>query len=140
LAGAKTITIVNRDPGRGEELAALVGGKTQAKATFQRWKGVFTVPADMDIVVNATSIGLYPDVDSRPDIDCGCFRTGMVVADVIPNPPRTGLIREAEAHGAIVLDGLGMLVNQGAAAIELWTGIEVDAEPMRRTLNEIFGA
>lgn len=139
LAGAKTITIVNRDPTRGEELTALVDEKTEARAQFRRWDATFTIPADVEIVVNATSIGLYPDVDAKPDIDLGILRTGMVVADVIPNPPRTRLIREAEARGATALDGLGMLVNQGLASIGLWTGIEVEAEPMRRTLNEIFG-
>lgn len=139
LAGAKTITIVNRDATRGEELTVLVDEKTEARAQFRRWDPTFTIPADVEIVVNATSIGLYPDVDAKPDIDLGSLRTGMVVADVIPNPPRTGWIREAKARGATVLDGLGMLVNQGIAGIGLWTGIEVEAEPMRRTLNEIFG-
>lgn len=139
LAGARAITIVNRDEKRGRELAALVAEKTPAQAQFQPWRGAFTIPAEVDILVNATSIGLYPDVDAKPEIDFDSIRAGLVVADVIPNPPRTGLLREAEARGATALDGLGMLVNQGIAGIRLWTGIEVDAAPMRQTLNEIFG-
>ena len=51
----------------------------------------------------------------------------MVVADVIPNPPRTRLIREASALGCTTLDGIGMLVEQGVVAIRLWTGLEPDA-------------
>ena len=63
----------------------------------------------------------------------------MVVADIIPNPPRTPLIREAEARGCTVLDGLGMLVNQGAIGVRHWTGVEADRAVMRRTVEEIFG-
>ena len=62
----------------------------------------------------------------------------MVVADIIPNPPRTLLIREAEAKGCRVIDGLGMLVNQGVIGIKYWTGLDVDAGVMRRTVEEIF--
>ena len=51
----------------------------------------------------------------------------MVVADVIGNPPRTRLIRDAEARGCRALDGLGMLVNQGVIGVQYWTGIEPDA-------------
>ena len=68
---------------------------------------------DRDIVVNATSIGLFPDVDARLDLDVDSLGPGIVVADVIPNPPRTRLIRDARRAAATVLDGLGMLVNQG---------------------------
>ena len=64
-------------------------------------------------MVNATSIGLFPDVDARLALDLDSLRPGMVVADVIPNPPRTRLVRDAEARGCTVIDGLGMLVNQG---------------------------
>ena len=98
------------------------------------------VPAGTGIVVNATSIGLYPNVDDQLDIDWSTMRPGTVVADAIPNPPRTHLIRTAEAAGCTVLDGLGMLVNQGAVAIRLWTGVDVDRGVMRRELETLFGA
>ena len=50
----------------------------------------------------------------------------MIVADIIPNPPRTQLICEAEKRGCKVLDGLGMLVNQGVIGVKYWTGVDVD--------------
>jgi shikimate dehydrogenase len=62
----------------------------------------------------------------------------MVVADVIPNPPRTRLIRDAKARGATVLDGLGMLVNQGIISIRHWTGVDADRAVMRAKLEELF--
>jgi shikimate dehydrogenase len=72
-------------------------------------------------------------------VDDDSLRAGMVVADVIPNPPRTRLIRAAEARGCTVLDGLGMLVAQGAIAIEHWTGLTPDRAVMRAELERIFG-
>ena len=64
----------------------------------------------------------------------------MIVADVIPNPPRTRLIRDAEARGCRTLDGLGMLVNQGVVSIRHWFGIDVEPAAMRAKLEELFGA
>jgi shikimate dehydrogenase len=138
LAGASSIRVVNRDPGRGRELAALIAGKTPAKAEFIPWDRTYKIPAGTDVVVNATSIGLFPDVDANLNLDLFSLRPGMVVADVIPNPPNTNLIRDAETRGCTTLDGLGMLVNQGVVGIRLWTGVDADPTVMRRALEEIF--
>jgi shikimate dehydrogenase len=138
LAGAAAITIVNRDPGRGRELVELLQAHTRADLVV--WEATHRVGEGTDIVVNATSIGLFPDVDATLDLDLDTLRPGMVVADVIPNPPRTRLIRDAEARGATVLDGLGMLVNQGVISIRHWTGADADPAVMRATVEEIFGA
>ena len=108
------------------------------KAELILWRGAYKIPADTDIVVNATSIGLYPDVDARLDMDTASLRPGLVVADVIPNPPRTWLVRDAEARGCRVLDGLGMVVNQGVIGIKYWTGVDVDASVMRHALEKLF--
>jgi shikimate dehydrogenase len=139
LAGASSITIVNRDPTHGSELVALLNEKTPARANFVRWDRVYRIPEASDIVVNATSIGLFPDVEGRLDLDLDSLRPGLVVADVIVNPPRTRLIRDAEARGCTVLDGLGMLVNQGVIGIRHWTGVEPEPTVMRRKLEQIFG-
>lgn len=139
LAGARAITIVNRDTRRGEILARLLNDKTPAKTEFAPWSRGYKIPDGADLVVNATSIGLYPDLDGRLDIDLDTLDRSMVVADVIPNPPRTHLVREAQARGCRVLDGLGMLINQGVIGIKYWTGIDADPAVMRRKLEEIFG-
>ena len=139
LAGATTITVVNRGRERGEELVRLVGERTGAETRFMPWERNFTIPAGTDIIVNATSIGLYPDIEARLDIDLASLGPGMVVADIIPNPPRTLLVRDAEARGRTVLDGLGMLVNQGVINIKYWTGVDADGGVMRRRIEEIFG-
>ncbi len=138
LAGAGPITIVNRNRERGAELVGLLNATTSCGAEPAAWDRTYAVPEGTDIVVNATSVGLFPDVDARLDLDPGSLREGMVVADVIPNPPRTALIRDAEARGCTVLDGLGMLVNQGVISVRHWTGIDPDPAVMRRTLEEVL--
>lgn len=139
LSGAADFTIVNRDPGRGQTLADLLTSHKLATARFVPWQGDYSVPEDTDVVINATSIGLFPDVDARVALNVATLRPGMVVADVIPNPPQTRLVRDARARGCKVLDGLGMLVNQGVIGFRLWTGVDPDPTVMRRALEEVFG-
>jgi shikimate dehydrogenase len=135
LAGARSVTIVNRTPERGEELAALVAERTPAAAHFVTWSGAYAVPESVDILVNATSIGFHPSTDT-PDIDEATIRPGMVVADVVANPPDTVFLQRAAARGATTLQGLGMLVNQALTNARLWTGRDLDADVMRRALEE----
>jgi len=140
LAGARDIVVVNRGPERGQGLVDLLNGKTKTRAELVVWESQYRVPDGTDIVVNATSIGLYPDLDARLDLDVESLRPGMVVADVIANPPRTRLMRDAEARGCKAVDGLGMLVNQGVIGVKYWTGVDVDPSVMRQELTRIFGA
>jgi shikimate dehydrogenase len=139
LAGAKALTIVNRGESRGRELEALINAKTRASATFVTWDRAYQVDPAVDIVVNSTSIGLYPDVEGRLDIDLATLRPHMIAADVIPNPPRTLFIREAEQRGLRALDGLGMLVNQGVVSIRHWFGVDVEPSVMRKKVEDLFG-
>lgn len=138
LAGATRVTIANRSWERGEELADLVASKTPAQSTFLPWGGDLVLPADADVVVNATSIGLAPDWQARVPVLEDSFLPHYVVADVIPNPPRTLFLGEAEAHGCRILDGLGMLVNQAATNFEFWTGVKADKDVMRGVLEKVF--
>jgi shikimate dehydrogenase len=138
LAGARRILIANRSPERGADLARHVQQNTPADAVTIDWSGPLTVPGEVGIVVNATSIGLFPDVDGRPDLDYAGLREGMVVADVIPNPPHTQFLAAAEAHGCVTLDGLGMLVNQAVIGVKHWMGIDADPLVMRAVLDDLF--
>ncbi|MFW7268702.1 shikimate dehydrogenase [Gluconacetobacter sp. Hr-1-5] len=139
LAGTAHITIVNRDPAQAEVIAGLVRDNTGSDASAVAWDGAATVPDGIDIVINATPVGMG-DRDAMPAIALDSLKAGQVVADVVPNPPRTRLLREAQARGCTALDGLGMLVNQGVIGIELWLGKTVDASVMKRALQDIFGA
>ena len=139
LAGLKTITVVNRDKNRGQILVDLVNNATQTEANLTVWRDPYVIPETTDIVVNATSIGLYPDIDAQLNIKATSLRAGLVVADIIPNPPQTWLVKEATKRGCRVIDGLGMLVNQGVIGIKYWTGLDVDAGVMRKKVEDIFG-
>jgi len=140
LAGAQRILVVNRSAERGRELVRLLQTRTPAEAQFVPWVGDFRVPSGTRIVVQATSLGLFPRVDVRVPLDLDSLRADMIVADVIPNPPRTRLLREASLCGCRVLDGLGMLVNQGIISLRYWTGLDVDSAVMRECLEAIFAS
>jgi shikimate dehydrogenase len=138
LAGAASITIVNRTPSRGQELAKQLSEKTPAEAQYVHWQGEYSVPPEASILVNATSIGLFPNVEESPAVDMTSIRPDLLVCDVIPNPPHTAFLRAAEAAGARTLDGLGMLVYQGAIAFQMWARVEAPIPVMRRALEEVF--
>lgn len=145
LAGVRKISLVNRGETRGRELEALLRGAVSdategdLEIEYLPWEGDVRVPEGTGIVVNATSIGLYPDVDARVALDPDSLTADMVVADVIPNPPETRLVRDARDRGCRVIDGLGMLVGQGVIGIEYWTGQTPDPGVMRRGLEGVFG-
>jgi len=148
LAGCSSITLVNRDETRGRELEALFSGRLREavqatgrdlSVTYVPWYGDFRAPEGTEILVNATSIGLFPDVEARIPLAMDSITPDMIVADVIPNPPITRLVEESRQKGCRVIDGLGMLVAQGVIGIEFWTGRTPDAGVMRRGLEEVFG-
>lgn len=138
LAGIRKITVVNRGQERGAELANLLRDKLKLDVELVTWNGPYRVPPETGAVINATSIGLYAP-EARLDLDLSTLKPGMVVADVVFNPPRTRLLLDAADRGCTPLDGLGMLVNQGVIGVHYWTGIEPDAEVMRKALLTALG-
>jgi len=139
LAGATGITVVNRTPERGQVLVDLLNEKTPTHASLTVWDHTYALPADTDIAINVTSIGLYPNVDEPLDLDPESLHPGMLVADAITNHPRTRFIKAAEARGCKALDGLGMLVNQGVIALKYWTGQDLEPGVMRQTVERVLG-
>ena len=139
LAEATHITIVNRDEARGNDLTQLIIQSTSTQAEFTHWQGEYAIPENADVLVNATPVGLYPDVGNMPAVNLLTLRRNLLVCDVIPNPPDTAFLQAARSAGARTLDGLGMLVYQGAAAFKLWTGVDAPVDVMRKALENIFG-
>ena len=137
LAGAQRITIVNRSSERGKVLTELLNSKTPAKANFIEWQGTYSIPSDTDILVNATSIGLFPNIHEKPDIHYDSINSEMVVCDVI-HTPMTPFLKEAQDRNAKIVDGLGMLVYQGAIGFKLWTGLDAPVEAMHKALSKAF--
>jgi shikimate dehydrogenase len=124
------VEVWNRTPQKAETLAAALG----ATASGER------EPAggDWDLLVNATTVGLDaaagepgPGVDALP-IDPAAIHSKQVVVDLVYGARETELSRLAGDRGARVVDGLEVLVQQGAASLRLWTGVEPPIEVMRR--------
>ncbi|MEX0793648.1 MAG: shikimate dehydrogenase [Pirellulaceae bacterium] len=138
LNKAAEFVVVNRSAERGQDLANLLNDQVKVPTTFAPWEGKYALPEDADIVINATSIGLN-DPSAMVPVAPTTFREGMVVADVIFNPPQTPFLTAATAAGCQTIDGLGMLVNQGVIGFKIWTGIDPDPAVMREALEEFLG-
>ncbi len=138
-AGAASITIVNRTSARGQKLAAALYEHLGFAAMVEPWDGLHRPAAGTDVLVNATSIGLFAP-DAMVPVDLSRLAPGTVVADVVYNPVTTRLLTEAAAVGGRPLDGLGMLVHQGAAAVAHWFGVEPDTAVMRTALEAAMRA
>lgn len=141
LAGVADITIVNRAQDRplGDALMDILRKNTKTQCRYVDWDGPFSIPEGTDIVVNATSVGLYPDVDAMPNIDLDSIKPSMFVQDVIPNPTETAFIREMRRRGIPCATGAGMLINQAALNIEMWTGKKPDKDVMYKALEKALG-
>lgn len=139
IAGARQINIINRSEARGRELAQAVRERTRAGADYIPWTARAAIPEGTDILVQCTNIGLYPDVAGKPDVDYDTLLPGMVAADVVFNRPDTPFLQEAAKRGLQTINGLGMLVNQGALNFRLWTGHEPPVEVMTKALAKEFG-
>lgn len=139
LAGAKEILIVNRSEERGKEVAELVNTNTNAKSSYAPWIDNYSIDSDSDIVINATSIGLFPNVDEQLNINFDSILPEMIVADGIHNPPLTHFLKTAIAKGCKTVNGLQMLVNQGVIGVKYWTNVDVDAKVMHDELKNVLG-
>jgi shikimate dehydrogenase len=139
LAGAAEVLVVNRSVERGESMVADLAAKTGRAIRFEPLLGVYAARDATDLLVNATSIGLFPNVDAMPPVDLSGARRGMLVCDVVFNPPETPLLAAARKRGLPTLDGLSMLVYQGVIGFQLWTGREAPAGVMKQALAEALG-
>lgn len=130
-AGAAEVVVVNRTPERGVETAALAGGAGRPGGAGEL--------GGVDLVVNATPLGLAGRDPATLPVDPTVLRRGQLLVDLVPNPAVTPLMRAAAGRGVRVAGGLGMLVHQGALAFELWTGRPAPVEVMRAAAAGALG-
>jgi len=121
------ISIANRNLPRAHELAASVGAIGYCLCDLDRLVG------QADVIINATSVGMR-DGDERI-IDGSLLRSHHVVFDIVYNR-ETELLRDARIAGAVAIDGVMMLVHQGARAFEIWTGRKAPVDVMERAVRE----
>ncbi len=136
------VTILNRTPERAVALAATLTAAVSSPAGAGEDRGELSGgPLDIDtlrreagrvqLVVNATSAGMWPGIESTPWPESLPFPSGALLYDLVYNPPETRLMQQARQTGASGVGGLGMLVHQGAEAFRLWTGIDPPTDVMR---------
>jgi len=133
--GARVI-IANRTLGKAQELAENVRSVGNANGT-----GLEELPkltADADIIINTTSVGMHPDTD-RTLVTADMMHTGQVIFDIVYSPLETRLLREAKKAGAVTIDGIKMLVLQGAESFRIWTGIEPPVGVMEQAVRDVLG-
>ena len=90
-----------------------------------------------DILINTTSVGMSPDINETPVVS-NLLKPNLVVFDIVYNPIKTRLLREAEAAGAEMIAGLDMLVWQGALAFERWTGFTAPVKVMKKEAIKVL--
>jgi shikimate dehydrogenase len=121
-----TATIFNRSREKGEALAADLGADFKPLSEFAAER--------CDILVNTTPVGMSPQGQDTPLLG-EKMKPGLVVMDIVYNPLKTRLLREAEAAGCETIDGLSMFVHQGARQFELWTGLAAPVDIMRMAVE-----
>ena len=132
------IFLVNRTEQRADSLKNYF----QDKMKYNSFKTKELFPPDLvevfrssKLIVNATSVGMYPDVDDSITMLADSFAKGQIVFDLVYNPIQTNLLKLASSNGAIALDGLKMLVYQAAKSFELWTSETMPVEQVYKSLQ-----
>ncbi|OIQ60227.1 shikimate dehydrogenase [Neomoorella thermoacetica] len=140
-AGCGSLVLANRTPERATELAgALAGAGLPAPVVYRLGDaGMRSEVEAADLVLNTTSLGMWPRVEETP-LPPDWFRPGQWVYDLVYNPLETKFLASARRRGCRVISGLDMLLYQGAAAFTLWTGREAPVAVMARVLREAMGA
>lgn len=130
------LTILGRDPGKAGRLAQDIA-KGSAPGTVVR-SGLLTEFAELgsraDLIINCTSLGMVPDIQGCP-IDPAFLEPRHAVYDIVYQPRETVLLREAKRKGCGTVEGIGMLVHQGAASFRTWFGCDPDTEVMFAALG-----
>jgi shikimate dehydrogenase len=129
------VVIANRDVERAKELAK-IGSSLGLKCETISLDKAQSVSPDSDLVVNATTLG----INNEPSvIDYDHIKKGSIVYEIVYRPVTTSLIENAKYAEANVVYGYEMLVEQGAKAFEIWTGIQAPRDLMKKNLLGMFG-
>jgi shikimate dehydrogenase len=134
LSARAQVTLVNRTPATARMLAAEFGRLFRVEIPVLAYSNVGALQSAIeaaDLLVNATSVGMHPNDTSNPLPEGITPPPSLTVYDLVYNPLETLLLTTAHRAGAQAIDGLGMLVHQGAAAFTLWTGQPAPLEVMR---------
>ena len=127
VASGGRVTIFNRSPTTGERLAADLNADFLPLSDWQSNR--------YEIIINTTPVGMYPNIDATP-VPRKNLTKEMIVMEIVYNPLKTRLLKEAEAKGCRTISGMTMFVFQAALQFELWTGEKAPVNIMRRSVLE----
>jgi len=134
------IEIINRTPSRAEALVRSVAHNAEEvsrlRVTALTDAALVELAHRADLLVNATTVGLWPAVDRSIWPDDVTMPGRLTVFDLVYNPVKTRMMDQADQSGARAIGGLGMLVEQGALAFELWTGRRAPTQVMRAACEQ----
>jgi shikimate dehydrogenase len=128
------LIVVNRSKERGQALRSELGCDYLPISSLVRMK---TGELEADVIINATSLGMYPR-EGRTPIPKELLKKGMVVMDIVYQPLQTKLLREAKEMGCVTVDGLEMLIRQGVAQFEIWTGKRLEIGQIKKDLRRVL--
>jgi len=138
----RELTIANRTMAKAEELATSLSANPECRATVRSIPfendTLESAIEEADILVNGTPLGMHPKTEDTP-IQKEMLHSGLLVFDLVYNPIKTRLLREAEETGATILPGVNMLVYQGVAAFKMWTGEDPPVETMKVAVVKALG-
>ncbi|HOJ09122.1 MAG TPA: shikimate dehydrogenase [Clostridiales bacterium] len=137
--GAGRISIINRTISRAAEIADIINKNILPVAGYYDLQdnNISEAIKQADIIINTTSLGMYPDINKLPLTIPLNFSTNQIIYDVIYNPKKTRLLQEAEKQGCKAVNGLGMLIYQGIKAYEIWMEMDIPGEIVK-SLFEAF--
>ena len=139
-AGAMQVCIYNRDVSRARKLCRDMA-KFHSDVRFEpaSLDELSVIGNETDLLINATSLGMWPHTESTPWPRELPIPGHLTVCDMVYNPQETFLLTQARSGGAEIVDGLGMLIYQGASAFELWTGRPAPVAEMRAACLAALG-
>ncbi|MFO7820404.1 MAG: shikimate dehydrogenase, partial [Halanaerobacter sp.] len=135
LAGIEELVISDLDSAKAENLSDEIDKNLDLEVRAVEQEEVDDLIAELDLLVDATPVGMHPHVDVDPVVSAEVMHDELIVYDVVYNPRETVLLQAAQEAGAQAVSGLGMLLYQGVIAFEIWTGEEAPVEVMRSALE-----
>ncbi len=136
LEGAERITFSSPVPQEITPLKKTITSAAATSVTEAAWDetAISLAAAESDLIINATPLGMHPNINDMPPLRLSEIPEGVLVCDLIYNPGETMLLKKAKEHGLPVMNGMGMLLYQGVIAFELWTGNHAPVDIMRKAL------
>lgn len=133
IEGARKIYVVNRTESKAREFIEMINSNVKNIAEYASMdeNSDTGVLKQSDIIINTTSVGMYPNIDESPIGHSDIFSGGQIVYDVVYNPSKTKFLSYAENKGCKTINGLGMLFYQGIFAFEIWTGIKLTEDVVK---------